>query len=90
MKTKKRLDTCNPVWEQGFTFFVSNFETSVLHIKVYDVRSSTIIGRLIYNISSLLKQGNLEQKLQPYSLKSNYSEGEITMSMALKVGKNYY
>jgi len=26
--------SCDPVWEQGYTFLVSNPETGVLHIKV--------------------------------------------------------
>jgi len=27
--------SCDPVWERGFTFLVSNPETGVLHIKVF-------------------------------------------------------
>lgn len=33
-RTGTILRSCDPVWEQGFTFLVSNPETGILHIKV--------------------------------------------------------
>lgn len=36
-KTKKTATvsrSCDPIWERGFTFLVSNPETGILHIKV--------------------------------------------------------
>lgn len=89
VKTKKRLETRNPVWEQGFTFLVPNFQTSVLYIKVNDDKTSTVIGTFTCQASSLLDEENFERKLQPYTLKSNYSEGEISISMSLKVSNDY-
>lgn len=33
-RTTTMLRSCDPVWEQGFTFLVSNPESGILHIKV--------------------------------------------------------
>ncbi|KAG5314335.1 ESYT2 protein, partial [Acromyrmex insinuator] len=41
--------SCDPVWERGFTFLVSNPETGVLHIKIIDEKTAITIGEMSYN-----------------------------------------
>lgn len=53
-RTGTILRSCDPVWEQGFTFLVSNPQTGVLHIKViyyfqkYFLFTPTVILYFIY------------------------------------------
>lgn len=42
------LRSCDPVWEQGFTFLVSNPETGILHIKVIHVFKSCLFIKFSY------------------------------------------
>ncbi|XP_011062430.1 PREDICTED: LOW QUALITY PROTEIN: extended synaptotagmin-2 [Acromyrmex echinatior] len=51
--------SCDPVWEQGFTFLVSNPETGVLHIKIIDEKTAITIGEMSYN----LQKAEVDSKL---------------------------
>lgn len=44
------LRSCDPVWEQGFTFLVSNPETGILHIKV--IHFITFLSLVLFIIFS--------------------------------------
>ncbi|XP_076750730.1 extended synaptotagmin-like protein 2 isoform X2 [Xylocopa sonorina] len=89
-KTKRTatiLRSCDPVWEQGFTFLVSNPETGILHIKITDEKTGMIVGEMSYNISLLLKQNNLEISQQPYDLQMAEVDSKLILSMSLSILK---
>ncbi|BES97177.1 Hypothetical protein NTJ_09991 [Nesidiocoris tenuis] len=76
-----------PVYEQGFTFLVSNPETDTMHLKVVDVKTNTEIGKLSYNLSALLGKATLELDDQPLSLKNSGPDSTVMISMRLRVLK---
>ncbi|XP_043251103.1 extended synaptotagmin-3 isoform X1 [Colletes gigas] len=86
-RTGTILRSCDPVWEQGFTFLVSNPETGVLHIKITDEKTTFIVGELSYNISLLLGENNLEVAQQPYDLQKAEADSKLILSMSLNILK---
>ncbi|XP_076645887.1 extended synaptotagmin-like protein 2 isoform X2 [Halictus rubicundus] len=86
-RTATLLRSCDPVWEQGFTFLVSNPETSILHIKITDEKTAFIVGEMNYNISLLLKENNLEITQQPYDLQMAEADSKLILSMSLSILK---
>lgn len=79
--------SCDPVWEQGFTFLVSNPETGVLHIKIIDEKTAITIGEMSYNLSLLLEKSNLEVMQQPYDLQKAEVDSKLVLSMTLNILK---
>nr|XP_003699532.1 PREDICTED: extended synaptotagmin-2 [Megachile rotundata]XP_012139259.1 PREDICTED: extended synaptotagmin-2 [Megachile rotundata]XP_012139262.1 PREDICTED: extended synaptotagmin-2 [Megachile rotundata]XP_012139273.1 PREDICTED: extended synaptotagmin-2 [Megachile rotundata] len=86
-RTATMLRSCDPIWEQGFTFLVSNPETGILHIKITDEKTGLIIGEMSYNISLLLKENNLELSLQPFDLQMAEADSKLILSMSLNILK---
>ncbi|CAL7948734.1 unnamed protein product [Xylocopa violacea] len=86
-RTATILRSCDPVWEQGFTFLVSNPETGILHIKITDEKTGMIVGEMSYNISLLLKQNNFEISQQPYDLQMAEVDSKLILSMSLSILK---
>ncbi|XP_017883148.1 extended synaptotagmin-2 isoform X1 [Ceratina calcarata] len=86
-RTATVLRSCDPVWEQGFTFLVSNPETGILHIKITDEKTGLIVGEMSYNISLLFKQNNLEISQQPYDLQMAEADSKLILSMSLNILK---
>lgn len=86
-RTVTMLRSCDPVWEQGFTFLVSNPETGILHIKITDEKTNLIVGEMNYNISLLLTQNNLEISQQPYDLQMAEVDSKLILSMSLSILK---
>lgn len=79
--------SCDPVWEQGYTFLVSNPETGVLHIKITDEKTAMVVGEMNYNISLLLEKNNLEVTQQPYDLQMAEADSKLVLSMSLNILK---
>ncbi|KAG5322758.1 ESYT2 protein, partial [Pseudoatta argentina] len=79
--------SCDPVWEQGFTFLVSNPETGVLHIKIIDEKTAITVGEMSYNLSLLLEKSNLEVMQQPYDLQKAEVDSKLVLSMTLNILK---
>ncbi|XP_076165334.1 extended synaptotagmin-like protein 2 isoform X2 [Ptiloglossa arizonensis] len=86
-RTATMLRSCDPIWEQGFTFLVSNPETGVLHIKITDEKTTLVVGEMSYNISLLLGQNNLEITQQPYDLQMAEADSKLILSMSLSILK---
>ncbi|KAK2575492.1 hypothetical protein KPH14_011218 [Odynerus spinipes] len=86
-RTSTMLRSCDPVWEQGFTFLVSNPETSVLHTKIIDEKTTTILGEMSYKISLLMGKDNLEISQQPYDLQMAETDSKLVLSMSLSILK---
>ncbi|KAL0121272.1 hypothetical protein PUN28_008736 [Cardiocondyla obscurior] len=79
--------SCDPVWERGFTFLISNPETGILHIKIIDEKTAMIVGEMSYNLSSLLEKKNLEVTQQPYDLQKAEADSKLVLSMSLNILK---
>ncbi|KAH8246798.1 hypothetical protein KR032_000047, partial [Drosophila birchii] len=77
----------SPVWEQGFTFLVSNPDNESLNIKIYDQKTGNDIGQYTYTLSTLLKQFNMEVIQQPFQLQRSGPESKLYMSLSLRILK---
>ncbi|XP_024873595.1 extended synaptotagmin-2 isoform X1 [Temnothorax curvispinosus] len=79
--------SCDPVWERGFTFLVSNPETGILHMKIIDEKTAMTVGEMRYNLSLLLERNNLEVTQQPYNLQKAEADSKLVLSMSLNILK---
>ncbi|XP_029662541.1 extended synaptotagmin-2 isoform X2 [Formica exsecta] len=79
--------SCDPVWEQGYTFLVSNPETGILYIKIIDEKTTITVGEMSYNLSLLLEKNNLEITQQPYDLQMAEADSKLVLSMSLNILK---
>lgn len=84
-KTDVLMRTIHPVWEKGFTFFVSNPENDSLFLSIMDQKTQTEIGHMVYKIKSLCDKTNLEINKEPFSLVRAGPESKVVWSMRLKV-----
>ncbi|XP_044595358.1 extended synaptotagmin-2 isoform X1 [Cotesia glomerata] len=86
-RTATMLRSCDPIWEQGFTFLVGNPETSSLNIRILDDKTGSVVGTLTYSISMLMTKLNLEDMQHPYDLQNADPESKVIMSMSLHLLK---
>lgn len=77
----------SPVWEQGYTFLVSNPANDVMQLKVVDQKTGSELGRLSYVIGTLLEKDNMEIALQPFQLSKSGPDTKVIMSFALRILK---
>ncbi|XP_030078723.1 extended synaptotagmin-2 isoform X2 [Drosophila hydei] len=77
----------SPVWEQGFTFLVTNPNNESLNLKIYDQKTGNDIGQYTYSLSTLLKQFNMEVIQQPFQLQKSGPESRLYMSLSLRILK---
>ncbi|KAH8311734.1 hypothetical protein KR044_007758, partial [Drosophila immigrans] len=77
----------SPVWEQGFTFLVTNPDNECLNVKIYDQKTGNDIGQYTYTLSTLLKQFNMEVIQQPFQLQKSGPESKLYMSLSLRIMK---
>ncbi|KAG7202804.1 hypothetical protein KM043_009963 [Ampulex compressa] len=87
-RTTTILRSCDPIWEQGMTFLVSNPESGALHIKITDEKTAMVVGEMDYNISLLLESHNLEIMQQPYDLDMADVDSKLVLSMSLSILKH--
>lgn len=76
-----------PVWEQGYTFLVSNPENDTIQFKIIDQKTTTSLGTLTYIISALLPRDKMEIRSQPFQLQGAGPETKLLMSMSLRILK---
>lgn len=81
----KRTDA--PVWEQGFTFLVTNPANDSLQLRIVDQKTDKELGQFSYIMSSLLTKTNLQVVSQPFQLQKSGPTSKVTMSLALKILK---
>ncbi|KAJ8965164.1 hypothetical protein NQ314_004307 [Rhamnusium bicolor] len=86
-QTNVLMRTIHPVWEQGFTFLVTNPENDSLFLSIMDHKTSTEIGQLIYKIKNICNKTNLEVSKEPFSLLKAGPDSKITWSMHLRILK---
>nr|XP_022907174.1 extended synaptotagmin-2 isoform X1 [Onthophagus taurus] len=86
-QTAMQKRTSDPVWEEGFTFLVTNPETDTLYIKIMDQKTGNELGLLNLNLSMLADKPNLEIQRQPFGLLKGDHNSKIIMSMHLRILK---
>ncbi|CAD6991620.1 unnamed protein product [Ceratitis capitata] len=77
----------SPVWEQGFTFLVSNPENESLQIRIMDQKTNNEIGQYTYPLNLLLPKKNMELVSQPFQLQKSGPESKLIMSLSLRILK---
>lgn len=77
----------SPVWEQGFTFLVSNPENESLQIRIVDQKTGNDIGQYTYPLNLLLPKNNMELVSQPFQLQKSGPESKLIMSLSLRILK---
>ncbi|XP_018788338.1 PREDICTED: extended synaptotagmin-2 isoform X1 [Bactrocera latifrons] len=77
----------SPVWEQGFTFLVSNPENESLQIRIVDQKTGNDIGQYTYPLNLLLPKKNMELVSQPFQLQKSGPESKLIMSLSLRILK---
>ncbi|KAL1132759.1 hypothetical protein AAG570_010711 [Ranatra chinensis] len=87
LKSNIQYRTDCPVYEQGFTFLVNNPETDTLHLRFVDQKTDAELGKLAYNLSTLLDKENLELQDQPLQLQKSGPESKVILSMKLRILK---
>lgn len=86
-QTNVLMRTIHPVWEQGFTFLVSNPENDSMFLSIMDQKTSTEIGNFIYKIKNLGTRTNLEMSKEPFGLLKSGPESKVVMSIHLRILK---
>lgn len=76
-----------PVWEQGFTFLVSNPETDTFQLKLTDQKTEKDLGQFSYVLRTLLEKTGMEIVAQPFQLQKSGPTSKLNMSLVLKVLK---
>lgn len=76
-----------PVWEQGFSFLVSNPENDTLQLRIVDQKTDKELGQFSYVLSSLLAKPGLQIVSQPFQLQKAGGSSKVTLSLALKIMK---
>ncbi|XP_063707613.1 extended synaptotagmin-2 isoform X3 [Culicoides brevitarsis] len=86
-RTAVQMRSDEPVWEQGYTFLVSNPENDTIQFKVIDQKTTSSLGTLTYIISQLLPRDKMEIRSQPFALQNAGPESKLLMSMSLRILK---
>lgn len=86
-QTNTLMRTIHPVWEQGFSFLVSNPENQSLYLTITDQKTGSDIGHIAYKINNLANKPNLEISKEPFSLQKSGPESKVIWSMALHILK---
>lgn len=90
-KTSAKKETDSPVFEQGFTFLVTNPEQDTLSVRVAgknpDEKHGDRLGQLTFNMCELLTQNDLQILSQPFPLKKSGPSSKIIMSLMLRILK---
>lgn len=88
-RTAIQMRSDQPVWEQGYTFLVSNPENDTIQFKIVDQKTTQNLGNLTYIISALLQRETMDIRSQPFQLQNSGPESRLLMSMSLRVLKRY-
>lgn len=88
-RTGVQMRNDQPVWEQGYTFLVSNPENDTIQFKIVDQKTTQTLGTLTYIISQLLQRDTMDIRSQPFQLQNSGPDSRLLMSMSLRILKGY-
>jgi len=86
-QTSVQMRTDAPVWEQGYTFLVSNPENDTLQLKIMDQKTQNEIGKFTYILAHLMDKKNMEIVNQPFQLLKSGPESKVIMALSLRILK---
>lgn len=88
-RTAVQMRNDQPVWEQGYTFLVSNPENDTIQFKILDQKTTQNLGSLTYIISALLQRDGMDIRSQPFQLQNSGPESRLLISLSLRILKRY-
>ncbi|XP_043212345.1 extended synaptotagmin-2-like [Amphibalanus amphitrite] len=77
--------TLDPVWEEGFSFPVSNPLTQSLTLEIVDSTTDRRLGHLQLEVKDLLREQDLQVHETPYQLKDSGPVSKIILSAQLRI-----
>nr|XP_046259476.1 extended synaptotagmin-3 [Scatophagus argus] len=83
-KSRVVYSSKDPVWEQGFTFFVHNVKTQQLTVQVKEHEKKTQLGILKLPLSRLLNTSNMTID-QRFSLERSGASSQIKLKATLRI-----
>ncbi|XP_026152315.1 extended synaptotagmin-3 [Mastacembelus armatus] len=83
-KSQVKLASKDPVWEQGFVFFVHNVKTQQLFVQVKESEKKTVLGVLNLPLSRLLNASDMTLD-QRFQLERSGANSQIKLKAALRI-----
>ncbi|CAL8266092.1 unnamed protein product [Lota lota] len=83
-KSKVAYASHNPVWEEGFTFFVHSIKTEQLRVEVKEHDKKNVLGVLTIPLSRLFNVSNMTLD-QPLLLERSGATSQIKLKATLRV-----
>ncbi|XP_044268248.1 extended synaptotagmin-2-like [Tribolium madens] len=80
--------TCEPLWETGFTFLLRDPKKAVLNLRIIDDDSKNKMGEVSFRVDNLKNETNMDLKRHTFFFNKPFSEASICCSMKLRVLKN--
>ncbi|XP_041929455.1 extended synaptotagmin-3 [Alosa sapidissima] len=76
----------DPVWEEGFTFFVHNVDNQVLHVQVKEPESKSVLGSVSLPLTRLMNTSDLVLD-QRFQLERSGTNSFLKMKATLRILK---
>ncbi|KAG7233894.1 hypothetical protein INR49_006456 [Caranx melampygus] len=84
LKSKVAYASKDPVWEEGFTFFVHDVKTQQLIVQVKEHEKKTLLGSLTLSLSRLLNISNMTLD-QRFPLERSGANSQIKLKATLRI-----
>lgn len=85
-QTDPDQDTCEPIWDKGFTFLLRDPKRAVLHFHIHDEKSRDVVGEVFFKVDNLQNEPNMELRRHTFFCNKPHSDASICCSMKLRVG----
>ncbi|GAB6032126.1 hypothetical protein CHUAL_010489 [Chamberlinius hualienensis] len=77
-------NTNNPVWDKGFTFFLTDPSNTEISLKVFDKPSNSALGHVEYQLAKLIDENYLEMNAA-FPLQESGSNSHIQLNLQLYI-----
>ncbi|XP_060771590.1 extended synaptotagmin-2 [Neoarius graeffei] len=83
-QSKVRYKTCEPIWEEAFTFLVHNPHTQELQVEVKDDKHKCMLGKVRVALVRLLKDEDMTL-VQHFPLNSSGPNSTLKLKLVLRI-----
>ncbi|GAA6074623.1 extended synaptotagmin-2 isoform X3, partial [Tachysurus ichikawai] len=83
-ESKVRYKTCEPLWEEAFTFLVHNPHTQELQLEVKDDKHKCMLGNMRVALTRLLKDEDMTL-VQQFPLNSSGPNSTLKLKLVLRI-----
>ncbi|XP_062850579.1 extended synaptotagmin-2 [Trichomycterus rosablanca] len=83
-ESKVRYKTCEPLWDEAFSFLVHNPHTQELHLEVKDAKNKGILGNVQVALARLLASEDLTLT-QQFHLKNSGPNSSLKLKLVLRI-----